>query len=454
MFKLLSGVAPFYRPDDGNGSGGNDAPVVDSVRSDVEAAFDELESGGGDGGAEGLGGREPSETAEPAERAGQARRDGQQAKEGDEAGDRGDGRTKRGQFAAKPGDKPAGDKPAQGDKSVLDAAARAADDAARAAADPNAATLGTVPPLGFSPHSKAQWENFRRAFPTIAADIARRETETNQGLAALRDFKDLKPYAEMAQRSNTTLSAALHRFTSLETLARRSPSHGLVSVCSSLGMPKAEALEALQRAAQLIGGDIQIPSAHQPAGDPANGGARPGDQKPDPLLSALAPIFKPILDELGTLRKYVADASSANQTALESTLDNAIVTFASDPKNVFFEHVEEVITNLFASKLVPLTGNHAADLRTAYDLACRMHPEVNEALIEQRLGTTGAAKAKRDQDIADRARRAGRSLAGSSSPDIVSDPPPRRHDGVKPLDAERRSDVESAYEQVAGSVSY
>lgn len=449
MFKLLSGTAPFYKPDDEGGSGGGGAPVVDSVRSDVEAAFDEIESGGGDdGGAERLGGGDPSKTEEPAEPARQARRDGKQAEEDGEAGDRGDGRTKRGQFAAK-----VGDKPAPGDKPVLDAAARAAADAARAAADPNAEALAGVPPVGFSPHSKAQWENFRRAFPTIAADIARREGETNAGLAALRDFKDLKPYAEMAQRSNTTLSAALQRYTSMETLTKRSPAHGLVSICASLGLPKLEALESLQRAAQLIGGDIQIPSAHQPAGDPANGGARV-DQKTDPLLLALTPVLKPILDELGNLRQYVANASTANQTALESTLDSAIVSFASDPKNVFFNDVEDVITNLFASKMVPLTGNHAADLRIAYDLACRMHPEVSEALINQRIGTTGADKAKRDRDIAERARRAGRSLAGSSSPDIVRDAPPRLNGGAKPTDADRRSDVESAYDQVAGSSSY
>jgi hypothetical protein len=455
---LLETYRPFYRPDDEGGSGGGDI-APDNMLADVEAAFDAVEGGDGDGGAQGLddgGAPQAKDTREPAGKTGS---DGQQAKTPSEDGDRGDGRTQKGQFAPKGKDgKPAaGDKPAQGDKPLLGGAQRGADGAkpGEAGAPDAGALAGTHPPSSFSPRSKASWEQLRAQFPWIAADIAKREGEVGEGFAALRDFKDVKPYADMARNSGTTLATALHRYTNLEQLAKRSPAHGLVSVCASIGMPKAEALEALRHAAMLIGGDIQIP-ANRTAGGPAANGGGPGDQKPDdPLVAALAPILRPLLQEVGDLRKHISDFSTANRTVAERSLDEAITAFASDAANVYYNDVADDMTRLFNTKMVPLTGNHAADLRACYDMACKLHPQVSEALIEQRLGQRNTDAANRERQIAQRARAAGRSLAGSSSPaDIERDTAPGRRGKEKPPDQERLDAVSAAYEQVAGSASY
>src|SRR6185436_3413836 len=120
---------PFYRPDDGNGSGGGDAP--DNMLSDIEAAFNEVESGGGDGGAEGLGGGVAPQAREPvpddSSKAGRESSDGQQAKTGREdtssldGVDRGDGRDHKGRIVPKdrPGERKPGERvDPQGDKSA------------------------------------------------------------------------------------------------------------------------------------------------------------------------------------------------------------------------------------------------------------------------------------------------------------------------------------------------
>src|SRR5262245_38614139 len=125
---LLSGAScqPLYAPlrDDG---GGGDVPT-DDLQEDILAAYDEV--AGGDDGADTKGLADGRTAAR-----GPSRQGARQGEEGaDDEGDRGDGRTPRGRFAAKgrlSGDRsPDGNdgtrKPASaaGDKSALEGQAR------------------------------------------------------------------------------------------------------------------------------------------------------------------------------------------------------------------------------------------------------------------------------------------------------------------------------------------
>jgi hypothetical protein len=290
----------------------------------------------------------------------------------------------------------------------------------------------------------------------IAADMAKREVDVNNGLAALRDYKDLKPYAEMATASGTTLSEALHRYTNLEQLARRNPVQGLISVCQGLRMPQTEAADVLLRAAIQCGaripsGDRNLDGRRQQGGNAAPD--RNGEQL-DPLLLALKPVLSPILEELTGLRTHLNGFAEADRNAKERTLDTALDAFSRDPENTFFADVQDIMTNLFATKYMPLTGNHAADLRACYEAACQLHPEVREALIERRLGQRGQQQRSRDQEIADRARRASRSLAGSSTPGLERERPKPEGVGKELIDKQRLDDVSAAYDQVAGQGAY
>lgn len=458
---LLAGTALHSPPNDGGGDGGSDIPV-DDLQGDVAAAWDE-EAGRDDAGTEGVG---DSRTA-PREPARQATRDGQQTQTKDDGADRGDGRTRRGRFAsgeARSGKESddSGDgvrKPAATDVGRDQSAlARGQEGAPQPLEGSNADALQRAlqapPPPSFSVRSKAAWEQVKKAYPFLVADIVAREEAANNGFAALKDFKDIKPYAEMATASGTTLSQALHRYTNLEQLARRNPVQGVISVCQGLRLPQEEAAQVLLRAAIQCG-------ARLPSGDRNPGGGRQQDGAPDrngevtdPLLMALRPYFTPILEELQGLRTHLGGLSEADRNAKERTLDQALDGFSRDQKNVYFADVQDIMTNLFATKYIQLTGDHAADLKACYEAACQLHPEVREALIEQRLGQQGQQRRKRDQEVADRARHASGSLAGSATPGLERERPKPEGRGKELIENERLGDVTAAYDQVAGQGAY
>ncbi len=333
--------------------------------------------------------------------------------------DRGDGRTARGQFVARKADTGrAGDKPVDADRGGV---ARTPDAGAQAGAQ----TGG--PPTSWSPRSKASWDQLKQAFPTIAEDVAKREADAAAGFAALKDYKDIKPYQEMAASSGTTLAEALHRYTNLETLCRSDVRKGLMAVCTNLGLPQAEAAEIFSALGYALGA-----RRAQPASDRngvGDGGREPDRNGQDPFLRALAPVLSPILEAIKGIEGKVDSRIQADRKAFDTTLDAAITAFGADPANVYFPDLENDISMLFERGVVPLTGNHASDLRNAYDMAARMHPEISELLIEQRLNGRGTTQRQREQEAADKARRASRSLAGSQTPGVRTEEQPRAEGG-------------------------
>jgi hypothetical protein len=320
---------------------------------------------------------------------------------------RDDGRDDRGRFAGK-GDAP---KAGDGDPAVKDPAAggqrsqepRAPDKVA----DPAAAQpVAGGPPPSFSVKTKAEWQ----AIPEhVRADIVKREGEMQQGLAALRDYKDLKPYAEMAQKHNTSISQYLERTLRIENLIKQDVGAGIAHIAQNAGLSQQQAAQLFTNLAQKFGGQ---PSSPQAGGQQSAGA--------DPLAEALSPILnkmlQPYLQKVDTLHSSYTSRAEADRNAQAQSLGKALETFAADPSNKFYADLEGQMTQLFERGLVPVTGNHAADIKAAYDMAARMHPEVGEALIEQRLREKEEARRKQEQEAADKARSASRSLTGSRIP--------------------------------------
>jgi hypothetical protein len=273
------------------------------------------------------------------------------------------------------------------------------------------------PPPSWSVPAKAAWDKLPES---VRADIAKRETEMQQGLAALRDYKDLKPYAERAQREGTTVAKALDHYVKMEDVCRKNIGQGLAVICQNFGLNQQQAAHLFGNLARQLGGSAPtIPGA---ANSP--GGQAPALPADDPLLSALAPVLQPLQSKLSALEGQITSRAEADRKASAQQLGQAIERFASDPKNRFFPELEETITRFFETGMVPLTGNPDNDLRAAYDLAAYQHPEVREALIEQRLQEQIAAQRKKEQEEADRAKHASRSITGSRLPGTTIDVPP------------------------------
>lgn len=314
---------------------------------------------------------------------------------------RDDGRDERGRFAPKDG----AQKPAEAPANAAD---KPVDKTATPAETPPAVAGG--PPPSWSIKSKAAWD----ALPAdVRADIVKREGEVAQGLSALRDYKDLKPWAEMAKQHNTTIDAALKRYTGIEQLLKRDLAAGLSQIAQNAGLSQPDAARFFAGLAARLGGT----AAPQPNGaHPHTNGAMPAD---DPLMQALKPVLSPIMQELSQLRTQVSSRVEADRNAQSQSLAKAIEKFAADPAHRYYPELEETITRLFETGMVPPSGNPEGDIRAAYEMAVGMNPEIREALIEQRLAEAREAERQREQEAADKAKAASRSITGSRVPGTV-----------------------------------
>jgi hypothetical protein len=285
----------------------------------------------------------------------------------------------------------------------------------------------TGPPPSWSIAAKTAWD---KADPAIKAAIAKRETEINAGLAELRDYKDLKPFRERASRAGQTLSQALEAYTGIEELIRRNPEQGFLHIADNLRqvMPPQQIGQMLLSAAQKFGAVPQ----NQPGEGHQNADAE------NPLL----PIVQPIVQRLSSLEGMFNQRLQSEQASTARTVGAVVERFRSDPQYKFFSNVEDSIAQLIQSGIVPRTGDHAADLAKAYDLACWQHPEIRDQLINERASQKTDAQRQAEKAIADKAKAASKSLNGSASPGTVIT---EKADGADDLEA----DVRKAFRQHA-----
>jgi hypothetical protein len=379
--------------------------IIDDVDADAKAAFKELSEKA----------VTPAEPAAPAEP--EAREPEKHVEKSDDDGDprryTDKPRDKSGKFAPKDKSGTEGEHAAkpkdvqQPDKAASTATGEVKPDKP---ADQSMVAPPGGPPPSWSVKSKAAWDNLP---PEVKADAIKREGEVAEGLSALRDFKDLKPYAEMAKQHGTNLKAALDNYVGIEKVLKQDIGRGIAIILQNHGYSKEQAATFFANQAQRLGGAAgPVPAA----------GAQPAAGS-DPLLDLLRPALQPIMNEISGIKghftaqqKAAADNVQAQQV---EALTKAYSTFSADPNNRYFAQLEDQMTSLIEKGVVPLTGDYQADLRRAYDMAAGMHPEVREALIEQRLNADREARRKAEQEAADKAKSASRSITGSRAPGTV-----------------------------------
>lgn len=317
--------------------------------------------------------------------------------------DRGDGRDASGRFATK------AEREAEEQKAAAAVTEQPSSEQKPAQGQPAVAAQPATngPPAFLSIAGKAKWQ----AVPNdIKADIQRWQGEIAKGEAAAQQFGDLKPYAELATRQGTTISRALDHYLGIEDLIRRDMGAGLSQIVQNSGLTHQQAASLFSDLARRFGGNPgQTNGQTQPAAADPN----------DPLMELITPFLAPLQTELQTLRTQLSSREQAEQKAQVDSMVAQITKFAADPKNIYYREVEADIGRLFKSGMVALTGNPAADLQTAYDTAIRMHPEISTALQEQRFAERTEAARRQEQEAADKARKASRSISGSRIPGTV-----------------------------------
>jgi hypothetical protein len=298
------------------------------------------------------------------------------------------------------------------------------------------------PPTSWSVPAKAAWDKLP---PEVQQAIAKRETEVNNGFATLKDFQDLKPYAERARSQGQTLSQALGAYVGIDDLFRRDAGSGFVHVAQNLGLNQQQAGELFMRIATQLGA-APAPQAHQTAAEP--GQATQNGLDPNAFQPLIAQAMQPLTQKLSTLEQQFTQQSQREQSLRQTAAEQAVEQFRADPKHRYYDDVESLVANLIQKGIVPRTGDLMADLSKAYDQACMLHPEVREALINERVTQTQAAQIASTKEAADKARLASRSVTGSPSSGAATRKPTQRAEG-KSYDDDLNEDVAHAVRLVA-----
>ena len=387
--------------------GGEALSFDDDMHADVMAAFKEVAS--------------KAEAVEPVKAAETEAKEAEPAKE-PEARD--DGRDEKGRFKAKDEKAEATEKaePEKVEAEPVKAVEPAKDEIAK---EPVGAA-GGGPPTSWSIKAKAAWEDLP---PDVRSAIAKRETEMAEGSAAHQQFRDLKPWAERAQREGTTISKALEHYTGFENVLRQDMGRGLAVIAQNYGYNQQQAAELFAKLAQQFGGGAA------PAKGQSNGTA--AAEQPDPIRDAFRPLVDPLVSKIEALEAKLTSQWQAGQTAqtqAQVQADQKIVeAFRAKAEHRYFDDVRQDVLALFQSGRVKETGDLAADLKSAYEIAVWQHPEIREALINQRLKETQAAERKKEQEAVEKAKAASRSVTGNRSPGMVvkDKPAANSHDDVE-----------------------
>jgi hypothetical protein len=257
------------------------------------------------------------------------------------------------------------------------------------------------PPVSWSIPAKGKWN----ALPQEVRDaIAKRETEVSSGF---KEYEGLKPFAERARQSNTTLPQALAAYVGIEDMINRDMPGGLLHIMANARLTQHEAGQVVAQLAQRLGLQLSAPGNQN-----ANGGSLPdqnGGADPSALMQILGPVLSPLQQEIATLKTSLSRQAEADRGQRMQGASSVIETFRAKPEHKYYDNVEETIGDLLESGVVRRTGDPSADLAKAYELACWQNPEIREHLISER-----DAKARQtQQEKTAAAQRAAVSIRGA-----------------------------------------
>lgn len=311
-------------------------------------------------------------------------------------------RDEKGRFATTPAEKAASEAP----KAPADAPKP--EGTAESAPQPEGPSL--APPPGWSPTAKAEFANLP---PAVKDAVAKRETEINAGLAELKNYRDLKPFAEYARQRNSTLPQYIGYLANAEKRLESNPTNFVTSLMRDYRVHPAAIAQGLGLTPQYL---MQL-AQHMAGqgGHPEFQAPQQGQQQqrmpaPQPQPQAQPPR-DPRVDQLWNRLQEMETAPMKRE----------VESFLTDPKYPFAMNVKEDMALL-------LNNGKAANLSDAYDMAVWANPETRNLLIKQQREAEGRATAERAKAAASNARAAAKSVTGSpiagasSTPDYPDDP--------------------------------
>ena len=232
-------------------------------------------------------------------------------------------------------------------------------------------------PDAWSPAAKAK---FATLDPEIQAEISRREAEVHKGFTKQDEHRNI----------GKTFSEAITPYLPMIRAEGAEPIQAVQNLLQTAHMLRQATPDQKQQMfiglAQQYGVDLNGVFQRLAGGQ---------QTQMDPQVAAL----QQQVQQLQQARQREQEMLE-NQT--QTQINQAIESFSSDPKNVFFSNVKAEMAAL-------LQSNRAKDLQEAYDMACWARPDIRPLLLQQQEQQRAAeTKAK-----ADKARLASGSITGS-----------------------------------------
>ena len=220
------------------------------------------------------------------------------------------------------------------------------------------------PPENFLPRAKELWHNTPHEVRSeLTRVLSEAQNEASTAREATAEYEAIKPFAEMARQSGTTLDKALSEYVRMENELRENPASGFRALMQNMGMSPPQAIAHIlaafnvqpERLAAHIQQDPNAYTALAPRPQQHQQQHQPQPQQVNP--------------EVEQLRRQVAQMQT--QT-LEATV---IAPFANE--NPRYYELQGHIAKLLQSDIVPANLSLHDRLAAAYDMAVRLSPSTH-----------------------------------------------------------------------------
>jgi hypothetical protein len=252
-----------------------------------------------------------------------------------------------------------------------------------------------LPPSTFTPAAKAAYA----ALPTdspLRQDIKKREADFQKGIERYKNDAEIgnrlssafKPeYLDMIQREGSTPERAVASLLQTAHFMRTASPQ--------------EKGQALIRMAQQFGADLsQIRPAQAQQGE-----GQPPSIDPNALAPVVQQLLQPHLQEISQIKNRFQSAEQQRAAAESQAANASIESFAAaadtngQAKHPYFADVRALMADF-------MERGHAADMETAYGMACRAHPEVSKVIASEQTRRQEAQRLEEAKRSATNASRA------------------------------------------------
>ncbi|TAX38255.1 hypothetical protein [Rhizobium leguminosarum] len=241
------------------------------------------------------------------------------------------------------------------------------------------AGIGSRVPPGWSTEAKAQFASLPGE---VQAAITKREQEVDNGFRVLQDYKGLEEFTPLIRQAGMTHADVMRRAIDWEKALIHDPVNTVVHVARMAGvnlhaLVNGQTDQVLQRSSQQAG-------------------PQPG------------------LQQGGPQPRHVNVEATVEHVLRKRDTETQVDAFLSDPANA---HTDDVLDDMIAL----INAGRATSLQDAYDAACWMRPDIRQQLINQTAQAPVREQQAQRAAAADQARRASRSISGSSAPGPTRD---------------------------------